>query len=246
VSLSDWIAEVIRLTIFPVPGAPVTPENWWKGATGADPETRTVKPATREHVDEGPFDNGRLVLSINPVGVIQWQLLPSAPVELVAEIPSLGPLPRILDAFAQLTGKWLPECPPATRLGLGVIAHLPVSDHDEAYRRLGDMLNGSVRIDPQGSSEFLYRINRPRSSRTGVPDLRINRLSTWIAIKMSVLAGSTPATASLLGERYACRADLDINTVPTFKGTLSSSQLIEVSHELRDLAAEIVDKGDVP
>src|SRR5215813_13392776 len=79
VRAADWLAETVRITLFPSPGVSVNPEPWWRAVTGVDPETRTTKPATREYMDAGPFHKHRLRLTVNPLGVIQWEMLPSEP-----------------------------------------------------------------------------------------------------------------------------------------------------------------------
>jgi hypothetical protein len=244
--MQEWLVESLRATIFPVPGVASSPDTWWRDTIGTDPETRTVKPATREHLEEGPFDGGKLGLIINSLGVIQWQVTPEPPRELPAGIPSAGALLALLPPFMAALEKWLPMSPVASRLALGVVVHAPVPGHREGYERLGTYLRQYVTLDPEGSSDFLYRINRPRASTTPVQGLRINRLSTWAVAKLTLLATSVAIQGRVGVEHYACRVDLDINTVPTFEGTFGPAVMAEVIGELRQLALEILAEGDIP
>jgi hypothetical protein len=38
--------------------------DWWSKTTGNEPESRTSKPKAGEFIDQGPFANGNLILSI--------------------------------------------------------------------------------------------------------------------------------------------------------------------------------------
>lgn len=245
VPLDTWLAESLRATIFPGPGVTPVADSWWREVTNSDPDSRTIKPATREHLEEGPFEAARLVLSVNAIGAIQWQVGAPRPTEIPADIISAGSAAELLPAFVGLLERWFPMCPVASRIAFGVIGLLPASEQRESYEKLGALVR-SVKIDPVTSSDFLYRINRPRASTTSIANLRINRLSTWHAIKMGVMAlPMGGGRGKVVNEKYACRVEVDINTAPDFQGTFTSQQVAEVFHELRDSAVEILEMGDV-
>lgn len=248
--VSRWRAQLIRATIFPSPDASITAESWWDDAVGGEPESRTVRPATRQRQEEGPFeDGGRLTLSINALGIVQWTLTPEQPKDLPVDIPVVGPVEELSKPFLGLLNRWFRSTtyPPATRLAFGVTALLPVEGHRDGYETIASYLP-AVTIDPENSSDFQYRINRPRLSATQKPGLYINRLSTWSVYKVTLVASaaSAPTAPSLVDERFACAVELDINTVPTFTGTFASSDASAVISELERLAVEILAKGDVP
>ncbi|MDO8475728.1 MAG: hypothetical protein Q7W02_05945 [Candidatus Rokubacteria bacterium] len=236
--------------MFPAPGLPVTADSWWADAVGGEPETRSVRPATRQRQEEGAFEGGgRFSLSINPLGVIQWQVTPDPPKDLPVDLPTVSTVEEVSKPFLGLLNRWLRSttCPAASRLAFGVTALLPVDDHTKGYETLASFLH-ALKIDPHNSSDFLYRINRPRRSVTEIPDLRINRLSTWAVQKLTTVAGlpADPSSSAVIGEQYACSVDLDINTVPTFTGIFTSKDTSAVFSELERLAMEILAKGDVP
>ncbi len=240
----------MRATVFPTPGQPITADTWWTDAVGGEPETRSVKPATRQRQEEGPFEGGgRLSLSINPLGVIQWQVTPEVPKDIPVDIPAVGPVEELSKPFLGLLNRWFRSttCPTASRLAFGVTALLPVEDHARGYETLASYLH-ALKIDPHNSFDLLYRINRPRRSISEIQELRINRLSTWVVQKISMVAGmeSDPRSSSVISERYACAVELDINTVPTFTGTFTSRDTSALFSELERLAMEILAKGDVP
>ena len=247
---TGWLAESIRATVFPTPGAAVNAQAWWVAVMGAEPEVRTTKPATREHLDEGSLDGRRLRLSINPLGVIQWQVLPGPLTDLPEDFVHIGPLHESLPSFEAVVDRWMPMCPPATRIAFGAVALIPQAGHDEGYATLARYLRNSVQVDPR-SSDFLYRINRRRPSRS-VDGLVINRLSTWNVSKVitvgNILASRQTGTteAQLVNESYACRVELDVNTAPTFDGVFDPLAARRVFQELKELGLEILEHGDVP
>lgn len=245
VPLNEWLAESLRATIFPPPGVAPVAETWWRDTLNREPDTRAIKPATREHLEEGLLEGAKLLLTVNPIGVVQWQVVALPPTEVPSDLLAAGPLMTILPSFIGLLERWFPMCPGASRIAFGAVGLLRVSGHREAYERLATFLR-SVKIDPEKSTDFLYRINRPRESITSISDLRINRLSTWHAIRMGVLASPTGSGPyALINERHACRVEVDINTVPTFQGTFTPHQVTEVFRELQRLGLEIIEAGDI-
>jgi hypothetical protein len=244
-----WLLGSIRATVFPAVGTTPAPDTWWRAATNTDPSSRTSKPATREHTEEGPFAGAQLVLTINPLGIIQWELGTPVPEDIPTSLPTAGPFLEKTSEFLQVLDRWFPHCPPASRIACGINALLPADGHRQAYEALQPLLR-TVTIDPD-SSELLYRINRPRPSGV-VPDLRINRLSAWSVLKVRMALNQEPTPASgpferVIFEEYACRVSLDINTVPTFTGTFQEGALLSTLYgELYWLAVEILERGDIP
>jgi hypothetical protein len=122
-------------------------------------------------------------------------------------------------------------------------------DRQSAYRRLAQFLH-AVEIDPEGSSEFAYQVNRPRKSRA-VEGLQINRLSKWSATLLVPFGLSfiPPGGAHLgkLGDgETTCRIELDINTDPEYKGDLNHALSSALLKEFVDMAMEIVTAGETP
>jgi hypothetical protein len=164
-----------------------------------------------------------------------------------------GGAPRLLGApgdmspsFVRLSKSLLgiASFPPATRLAFGTVMELPARDKEEGYRQLSAYL--PFQIGESNSSDFLYRINRPRNSRI-LNELRINRVSVW---SLSMLrqtqltpsaTGHIASSARSTGPQYACRVELDINTDAQFTDPLNNT----IFDELVDLAKEIYTKGDI-
>ena len=134
------------------------------------------------------------------------------------------------------------------RLAFGAVLLQPIKSHQDAYKQLGHYLP-SITLDPEGSSDFLYQINRRRDSTTGVAGLKINRLSKWAMVNFMTMRFSSSPELMLYHPSTATTSfvqlELDINTVPDFQGELEREQLPSVFSELVQLGCEIASQGDI-
>lgn len=249
--LAEWGVESLRLTVFPSPAAQIvqTP-TWWTQLVGEPPEKSTSFPRTGRMQEEGSVDGGRLILIVQPLR-IDWGFTVSAEKDQEGEGGfSIGKFPDILNMFIGRIRGWFEfeTCPSANRLAFGAILLRPVENLQKGYEGISEFLP-DVKIDASGSSDFLYQINRPRSSTGSVSSLKINRLMKWsVAMTMSFKLDLASARQALsdAGQNFACRLELDINTAAEFEGELSREQMPQILTELVDLAKEIAREGDIP
>jgi len=85
----------------------------------------------------------------------------------------------------------------------------------------------------------------------GIHGLRINRLTKWSVVRRGTglieLSPHGPKASFFpSAESYACRLELDINTLPDYEGELPHDQLGDIFQELVDLGMETAIKGDTP
>lgn len=209
------------------------------------PETRTMKPREGVLVEEGIVQDGRLRLKIHPIK-IDWHYVVARPEKVEQGIPSLGTLSQALDLFVPLMRRWLKDmCPRINRVAFGASIFQPVQDQKAGYETLGKYLP-AVKIDPIGSSDFLYRINRPRQLKTGIPGLKINRLTSWSVIRLeSHLVAPQRVFVQDLNLR-ACYVELDISTAQDHEGELPGDKLTSILDELLSESKEIATEGEIP
>lgn len=243
--LRAWQAESLRTTCFPSSVAQFSEIDWWHDLVGEQPENRVLRLKEGFRQDEGHVDSVRLVLGIQPMR-IDWLVAPS---ETQDAFPT-GPFEDSLNSFLGLMSRWLNMSPPIKRLAFGAVLILPVEDQRSGYVLLAKYLP-HIKLDPEGSSDFLYQINRPRDSGTGIRDLRINRLSKWFVARRGtgrIELSAQQARVSFFptSEGYACRLELDINTVADYQGDLPQDRLGAIFQELVELGKEIATEGDVP
>lgn len=248
-NLTQWQVESLRMTAFPSHGSLVNPEGWWRSVCAQEPETQVIRAQIGERQEQGTYQGAILTLRAQQIRV-DWTFTPVAPEpESRIGFLTIGQFEETCTRFSELMQRWIPLSPPLSRIAFGVIALLPVSGHAEGYERLASYLP-AVKLDAEGSSEFLYRINRRRLSKSGIKDLQINRLSTWSLLRAEYRAVSLDSGAALQvvqGEPiFACRVELDVNTIAGFNGILIPDQSLIVFRELVDLARESVRDGDRP
>ena len=248
--LDIWQVQTLRITAFPSPAARVTEPSWWPDLIEDLPEKRISQPRSGEQQEESAFANGKLILGVGLIRIDWVYTVADDPKFEVEGFSTVGTFPEALRIFRPLIQRWfaLETCPPIQRLAFGTILWQPAEDRQAAYRQLAPYLP-AVQLDPERSTDFAYQINRPRPSRGGIADLTINRLSKWAAMALgrAQLAVGAPSIAYLDSPvTIAARVEMDINTVPEFRGEFVREQLPELFNELVDLGSEIARQGDIP
>ncbi|MCG3117206.1 MAG: hypothetical protein LLH30_16170 [Candidatus Manganitrophus sp. SA1] len=251
-SKPGWHVETLRITAFPSPAADIGEPNWWKSLFKDEPEKRTSKQKVGLLQEEGPFGEGRLVLQVQR-NRIDWVL--GVDSDKIRErldekdFPSIGLFEETVEPFADLMRQWLRLGLSIQRLAFGAVLVFPVGNKQSAYENLSKFIGSSVKLDPVGSSDFLYRINRPRDFGSGLEGLSINRLAKWSSFVWQVqdMALSPGFIKSTLGqEAHASRLELDINTNPNFERDLPPERLINIFDRLIEFGKEISVRGDIP
>jgi hypothetical protein len=199
------------------------------------------------HLEEGPFLDGQLALSIE-MNRINWVLdPPSDPAQGIEDVPSLGAFPVVRNAFLRQVLHRLPSAPLCHRLAFAARLLLPVPGREDGYRSLSTYLPFAP--DPEGSSELKYQINRHCRSRVQ-PGLKINRLQTWSSVffrtSLTTESGHVPAPKILLNEKWSIALELDVNTDADALDQLPKEQVAALLGELADLASGVVIEGDRP
>ncbi len=246
-SIEAWQVESARVTALPSDVVSIEGMSWWEDAVGVPPEVVGSRPKIGQYQAHGEFEGRRLALQIQP-GRIDWSL--SGVIKTTEEdpnLPLLGPFPEVASSLSKVVIPWLAKAPSLARFAFGAILLQPVERVRDGYVLIHKYLPG-LPIDPDKCSDFLYQINRPRPSATGIAGLRMNRLMKWsvqVAQRMTVIVGSGGVEARTLGEEVACRLELDINTAPDFRQPIPPEQLGAILKELINLGYEIAEKGDV-
>lgn len=243
----EWRAQYVKMIAFPTEPPLGIEQNWWSDLTGSQPETSVRKPQKRE--DSGSFEDVALSVEIDPFRV-SWTLSPRVdPENIPSDFPTLGSAFSRRDWLVSLMARWLELGPPIKRLAFAGSLLQFVPSKEEAYSRLNKYLHG-VEVDPD-TSDFMYRLNRQRDSRTGIAGLRINRLCTWAAAKLTfglhaVSKGTGETREVPIREaQNACVIELDINTAPDFLlSELPRGSLRDIYAELVDVGLQAAEQGD--
>jgi len=247
--LSAWRTAVLRLTAFTSPTAQYTRQNWWEELFGEQAETKASNSKIGEQNEAGPFNNARLTLHAVPTR-IDWLFgVGTEPIVLTdIETVTHGTFMESVEPFVDVMSRWLSagSSPTPVRIAFGSVLLQPAADKEEAIRRLADYL--PITLLPGNASDFLYQVNRPRVSVSGITGLMINRLSKWsvLQIQQQMAAIGTPKAIQQFPPVFANVLELDINTAAEFEGELDRARLPDLLRELVDLGEEIAEKGDIP
>ncbi len=248
---AEWFAWTLRITVFPSPpDEEFDSSGWWLELMEAPPDTHVSKPAMRVLQDEGRFLDGELSLALSP-GRIDLVLQQDKSKMFEEDtVPTLGAMDEALAPFVELGERLiaLESFPCIKRLAFAPVFLLPVDSHVSGYSRLNDYLP-CVELDGENSSDFLYRINRPRPSSTGIDGLVINRVAQWsvFLFRREIFAQKNPAESLVKMEPlYACKVGLDINTSAEFEEDLPRDRHMAILAELVQMAKELCVNGDAP
>jgi hypothetical protein len=237
--------ESLRLTAF-LCGEPGDRLSWWGKVFGGEPDARNLRPSLHQTQETGTIGEYfvALVSQLNRVDmVLQAKQQEDEPLA-----KWIAPIDAVLSSFDEMVTRWLKDDHYIMRLAFGLTVHLPMPGKVEAYSELAKYLP-AVKLDPEHSSDFAYQINRPRSSSV-VEKLAVNRLSKWSAafftpVRFSMEHPQRPQATTLGEGRFSCRFEVDVNSCADWTDTLPNDQIIRLYSEIRDMALEIADCGDV-
>ena len=240
---APWGTEQLRLTVFPDKGRPASlARDWWNAITGTPPEKITEEPRTGTVQLQGRFEGAPLLMHADEKRLDIRQLF----VEPRTSPAALPLFTDVLPPFANLAVRWLnlDTRPPIQRLAFGAVVMKP-SARIEDCRDVLDNYLPSIDMQTTELRDFLYQVNRRRSSKT-ISDLEVNRLMKWSVEhiqEIAVTAGSRVAVATLT---FGSRLEVDINSDSEHAGSLRPNSLVPLFEEFVGLADRIMTVGDHP
>jgi hypothetical protein len=250
-SADRWEPLQLQLIAFPTAPPVDVEQEWFRDITGDDPTESQKK--KHERFDKGPYQDADLMVAADLSRVVV-SVTPRVPI--LADVPTalltLGKFDHAVYSFSDVANRLLSrkDFPSVTRLSFAGKVTQQTKTHETGYQTLGKYLSG-VKLDPK-SSDFVYRINRPRPFAGGIKNLTINRLSTWMVVKFQIQAqptlssGQTLASHVVQDNLFACLLELDVNTALEYKGELPRVKMVRLFRDLVELGREIAVRGDVP
>ena len=245
-----WGVGFLRATTFipDLTGEDSVGNAWWENVAGGKPEDERIIHQRGVKEQRGEL-NGNLLAMVSQPGRVDLTL--EARDEESSEMSELSTMGSLsggtMEPFMEIVKRWLNECPPANRLAFGATLGWLAADAQTGYEEIQRYLP-SVQLNPQGSLDFFYQINRPKES-TVRPGVRINRISRWSVplvgtVGVTVDPTASKATASIQGW-HICKLELDINTSILSDAT-SGDGAYAIFQELAAHGQEIAKEGDIP
>lgn len=240
---TEWQVELLRVTAFPINSIAID-TTWWNDLSLGEKDSRII---SKNGVcrDEGLFEENKLYLNVH-TNRIDW-LYSTDLTKIQSLLPTFGEFSKVKQNFYNLIQKWLKIYSEIGRLAFGAILLYSAGDKEENYKLISKYLP-HVTIDTKDSSDFFYQINRPRTSSSGISDIKINRLMKWSVINLygldvNFLSNITPVSRA--ESISACRLELDINTSADYNKQLSHKKLSKLFNELTFSSEEIISNGDI-
>lgn len=242
--MSDWLVESLRCTVFPMePGAVLAD---FAVAMGVAPDRVDAQPKLGITQESAVMDDGVTTVALERVPLLahfRMGMPPEARITTGVDLPELS---VANEAFLDRAATWLCALPHLSRLAYGAVFLRPVSSRVEGYEVLGTLLH-SLKVDPRGSQDLRFQINRPRDIEFDGEVFRINRLTKW-TVRKALLAAMSPdrAVTTPLGAEYHVMLDLDVNTIQGHGVVPEEPQrVLELFKTLVGLGVEISEQGDV-
>lgn len=244
------LTEQLRFTAFPAEDAVIGSFKRWVNMFGGAPEEGHFLKNQNLMVEAGPHRGNRLVLQVMTPLRFDWNLVPlvdDKSEDAEFKLQNIGPLTQAISSFREIVDKWLDGAGPLQRIAFGAVLLFRVPSRIEGYRTIQPYLT-KVTLDPEGSSDFIYQINRPRPMPE-IEGLKVNRLTKWSVFQyftQQVVMGPGVTHQMSGPDAFACRLEMDINTMPDFSGPLPGEKLSTILDKLIGMCNEIAENGDVP
>ena len=163
--------------------------------------------------------------------------------EVPNEMPTLPVEGNFETMFCEAAERLVSKIPGFARLAVGAHFLLPVESKVAGYTKMAELLP-TIKIDPKGSSDFQYRINRRLAMELDGKQVWINRLVTWGCLGFQLQIVGSSAGASRVGD--AVSAITDVNTEPNADfSTLAPAHQQTIIKGLFSNSRDLVEKGDV-
>lgn len=214
--IHNWQTESVRVTFLGSPEGSGKSLSW-SSVTGVDPETVTNKPAQQIKTEEGVWENGHLVLSVNPARIdFTYTGLPPADFKGTPNLGDFAEVSKKLEKALKQT-----EAPKCARIAIGARLQVLFSSQAECVKFLRNVMPG-LAIDDE-CVDIMLQFNRQKKlKQSGVLANRIVRWSQLMVQTFAVPVGSEKQflenkqvlDGSVASVQYVVQLELDYNTAP--------------------------------
>lgn len=241
--LTGWRSDSVRVTFIANSQLIAAEKNWWRAATGADPEVVAKKPQAAEHTESGQFMDGRLEMKVafNRVDWVYSPIFVPGPT-----VPTLGEAEVVLRVLEEPLTRWLQldDMVPFVRIAYAPSAVREVADIPESNQAVHAYV-AFLNVDATTARDVFLQVNFPFTSSV-VEGLAINRLSKFMSATAQLINVTPGQPMPTLLTKYFCRAEFDINTAAEHVEMLSTDHSSQLLRELIDSAINILRDGVQP
>jgi len=232
-----WSVQSMRVTAFVSPDYRST-RGVYTTFTHEQPLQVTEKPAEHAIVEVGKLEDPRVAVT-HTLERLQCDIRADAnePFGVLKQDPQSS-----MEELHRLCARWFasPERPRVLRLAFGAVVVSPQDTPTACNTFLSRALPNIKNLDPEHSTDLLYRINRPRPVE-GDPTLRINRIGTWMAAQWD-FASFGPNVGSVHARQYAATLEVDISTPADSE--IATGNLADLFEKLQRAGQDLIENGD--
>jgi len=242
--LADWSLANARFSAFSSTSAAFD-ATYFEELFGFPPETQTTRKA--QFLSEFSTTREQTVYQLVVAGP-KIDVIISAGLQ-VGEVPKAFPVlqeaVQVRVELRRVAASLIGRVPEVRRLAVGEQTLMPAASRIEAYKALARFLP-SIKIDAENSSDFFYRINRPRIVDFNGQKRVINRLSQWGCLQLNVTVTASEVSKTVVsGEAVSLITDVN-STAEDDLSALTSEEKVKITDKLFAFSAELSEKGDHP
>jgi hypothetical protein len=238
--IASWEVDSARVSAFTSTAIQVSPLNVVTGT----PITQTINnPAVQTTIDAGIFSTYGVVLSRSPRRVDLHFTVPPQAMISAFSISTLGDPNVVLHDLLTLAQKlFSPQPVDVQRLAVA----LTVGQSAASPQKALDLVLDHLRSVPKGVGpyrEFLFQVNRPRTSKID-PSVEVNRLAKWQVAQVQTIQGTVGGSVQTTSLDRAI-LEIDINTSQK-TNLIPGGDVVKYINDMGTMALEIVNRGDIP
>lgn len=207
----SWHTESVRFSLLGVTeGAKIS----WQSIAGKEAESMTNRPAQQLVIEEGPFGEGRLVITSQPGRIdITLSAMPTDPFTPA----SLGIFEEVTHSFERRLSAL--KMPTAARLAFGATLNI-FPESSEVSSALFRQLVPEAKID-SSVSDLMLQFNRPKKYPK-ISGLVMNRLTKWSQMSFQTVQYQNNLIMNPIS-KPVLQLELDFNSHPDSKLPNSSA-----------------------
>ena len=249
----DWLIDGLRATAFYEAGLhDGADRQWWDKVVGRHLlESADDRPADGLVTYTGVRRGERRLVMEFRTDRVDWFVRRESSPDRPGELRLAGLEPAVPSEFLSTVRAWLEVFRPhrLKRLAFGASLDSQVATMEDGIAELGEILKVGRDLPSERASDFIFRINRPRTSEA-VSGVLINRLSAWSVMQFGfldiTLGPGAPSQQVQQVAGFARRLELDINTARENEMTQAAVEGYgQLFAELVALGDAIAREGDI-
>lgn len=247
---AEWAATAWKANLFPVDVANLDLPKLFEQFYGIEHDEERSKPAEGTSELWASETEVTRHLFLSP-GKLEFQIRPRNTSPLPETIRDMGILvfPKTSafpKEFAEQTVSFVGSTIPLRRIGAAVQYAMSASTYDEAREFLAPQLISVATIDA-GTSDFLFRINRPRTFSYDGRQVTINRLCQWLTQGLNFEVTDVRSNEVKVFNKVLTALIPDVNTEESVDlSDFPAEAIKKLTKTLFDYAEEFAIKGEAP